>query len=78
MSPIERLITYLKEYGEITKLTAYRELGISNLDTYIGYVQNRGYRVIQKSERCGRITFDPNKKETPPKTVFEFHGESND
>jgi len=34
--------------------------------------------VVQKSERCGRITFDPNKKETPPKTVFEFHGESND
>ena len=43
MTQKERIINYIKEFGSITSLDAYRDLGITQLATRIKELKEEGY-----------------------------------
>lgn len=51
MKQSERIIKYIKEFGSITPLDAYRDLGITKLSTRISEMKKDGIVFYQKREK---------------------------
>ena len=46
----DRILDYIKEFGSITSLDAYRDLGITKLTTRISEMRRDGIKINGKSE----------------------------
>lgn len=51
MTQCERILAYLKRFGSISPMEAFRDLGITKLATRISEMRNEGYRFIQEYEQ---------------------------
>lgn len=51
MTQAQRIAEYLDEFGAITPLDAFRDLGITKLATRISEMKRDGYRFSQKYEK---------------------------
>ena len=50
MKQSERIIKYINEFGSITPLDAFRDLGITKLATRVSEMKKDGYIFYQKRE----------------------------
>lgn len=61
MTQSKRVINYINQYGSITPLDAFRDLGITKLATRISELKKEGYTFYQKYEknknRFGEIVY---------------------
>lgn len=46
----ERVLNYIKSFGSITSLEAFRDLGITRLSAVIFCLRRKGYRIVSTSE----------------------------
>lgn len=51
MTQSKRVINYINQYGSITPLDAFRDLGITKLATRISELKKEGYTFYQKYEK---------------------------
>ena len=60
MTQGERIIKYLEDYGSITPMQAFSDLGITKLSTRIGELERVGYRFthqpVKSKNRYGEDT----------------------
>ena len=47
---VERIIQYIKDYGSISTLEAFRDLGITKLTTRVSEMRSAGITIIGKPE----------------------------
>lgn len=47
MTQEERVVKYIKDYGSITPLDAFRDLGITKLATIVSRLKRNGYHFYQ-------------------------------
>lgn len=52
MTQKERIIDYIKQFGSITSLDAYKDLGITQLGARIDGLKKDGYRFKTECESC--------------------------
>ena len=52
MTPCERIIAYIKEFGSISPMEAFRDLGITKLATRISEMKDDGIEFEQKYEKA--------------------------
>lgn len=50
MNQRERIKQYLNDFGSITNMEAFRDLGIMSLSTRIGELERQGIRLEHKTE----------------------------
>lgn len=57
MTQTERVLKYIKDYGSITTLEAFRDLGVTRLSAKIFTLRKSGYDIVSETEksknRCG-------------------------
>lgn len=46
----ERILDYIEEFGSITQLEAFRDLGVMRLASRISSMRKQGYNIISKTE----------------------------
>lgn len=48
----KRVLDYILEFGSISSLEAFRDLGVTRLSAVIFCLRRDGYRIVSTSERC--------------------------
>lgn len=48
----QRVVEYINEFGSITSLEAFRDLGVTRLSAKIYNLRKRGYIVVNHDEKC--------------------------
>ena len=48
MTQGERILQYMRDFGSITPMEAFRDLGITKLSTRVGELERQGHRIIRK------------------------------
>ncbi len=48
----ERIMQYMRDFGSITPMDAFRDLGITKLSTRIGELEREGHMIRHQEERC--------------------------
>ena len=46
----ERSLNYIEEFGSITQLDAFRDLGVMRLASRISDLRSKGYNIVSKTE----------------------------
>ena len=46
----ERILDYIEEFGSITQLDAFRDLGVMRLASRISDLRSKGYNIVSKTE----------------------------
>jgi len=52
MTQGERIVDYCRQYGSITPLEAFKDLGITKLATRVSELISEGTVIYKKSENC--------------------------
>lgn len=51
MTQTERVLQYIKDYGSITTLEAFRDLGVTRLSAKIFTLRKSGYDIVSETEK---------------------------
>ena len=51
MTQNERVLSYMKQFGSITQLDAFRDLGVMRLASRISDLRSQGVAIIAESEK---------------------------
>ena len=48
----ERVLNYIKQFGSISSLEAFKDLGVTRLSAVVFCLRRKGYRITSTSEMC--------------------------